>query len=60
MYKKKCPKCGEYTYSANKEIWKCQTCGNHIDEIEVEKLNKNNIEKYMIGQYVPDEWDDNS
>ena len=58
MYKKKCPKCGEYTYSANEEIWKCQTCGNHIDEIEVEKLNKNNIEKYMIGQYVPDEWDD--
>ena len=59
MYKKKCPKCGEYTYSASKEIWKCQTCGEHIDEIEVEKLN-DNIEKYMIGQYVPDEWDDNS
>ena len=57
MYKKKCPKCGEYTYSASKEIWKCQTCGNHIDEVGLEKLN-GKIEENMAGKYVPNEWAD--
>lgn len=29
-YKKKCPKCGEYTYSASREIWKYIVCGQKL------------------------------
>ena len=56
VYIKECPKCGEYTYSASKKIWKCQTCGNHIDEVEVEKLN-GEIEDNLERKYRPD-WAD--
>ena len=31
-YKKKCPECGEWSYSASSKIWKCTTCGAKIDE----------------------------
>ena len=34
LYKKKCPECGEYTYSASREIWECATCGEKLDEIK--------------------------
>jgi len=51
MYKKECLKCGEYTYSASRKIWKCQTCGNHIDEV---KANKAKIENKIERKYRPD------
>jgi len=57
MYKKKCPECGSFTYDESKKIWICGTCGEHIDEIEVEKLNEN-IEENMAKKYRPNEWDD--
>lgn len=45
MLKKKCPECGEYTYSPSREIWKCVVCGAKIDEVEAvsaEKRRENN------------------
>ena len=37
MYKKKCPKCGNYTFSATKKgIWRCSICGADISDVETE------------------------
>ena len=53
MLKKKCPKCGEYTYSASREIWKCIVCGAKLDEVEAvpaekeEKNAKNSAKKKL-------------
>lgn len=57
MYKKECPNCGEYTYSADHRIWVCCECGEIIKDIEVEPSKDEPIEKYMIGQDKPD-WTD--
>ena len=32
MFNKKCEHCGEWTYSASSNIWKCITCGKKIDD----------------------------
>jgi ribosomal protein L37E len=43
MYKKKCPECGQYSYSASKKgIWRCSVCGEDISDIEVERERGNN------------------
>lgn len=34
MLKKKCPECGEYTYSASRQIWQCIVCGAKIDDVK--------------------------
>jgi len=59
MYRKKCNECGEYTYSASRKIWKCSTCGEKIDEVELEKLN-GEIEDNLERKYRPNEWADKS
>jgi len=35
-YKKKCPECDQYSYSASKEgIWRCSVCGEDISNVKV-------------------------
>ena len=48
IYKKKCPECDKYSYSASKVgFWECAYCGNKIDEVkaEVTKGDGDNVRK---------------
>lgn len=40
MLKKKCPECGAYTYSTNREMEKCGECGVDISKIEAVPAGK--------------------
>jgi ribosomal protein L37AE/L43A len=43
LYKKKCPECGQYSYSVSKEgIWRCSFCGEDISKAKVERERGNN------------------
>ncbi|MFW5988177.1 MAG: hypothetical protein ACOCQA_01920 [bacterium] len=36
-YRKKCPECGEYSYSANRKgMWRCPYCGADISDVKAE------------------------
>ena len=44
-YKKKCPECDQYSYSASKKgIWRCSVCGEDISKVKVERERGNNNE----------------
>lgn len=48
MYQKKCPECGQYTYSASLVSWigwRCAYCGADISDVKAESAEKERSEE---------------
>lgn len=41
MLKKKCPRCKNYSYSADKRKWKCPHCCRSLNSVKAEPASEN-------------------